>query len=348
MDRIDTISELLQFSGSQFRIYDIGRKITKISKDDFNRVEQNMMPYPYPSQGHAHIAIAFWQAKSKTPYLWFIKLPLDERGLLNQGARNHFIAIIIEALGQDLTVDPTEKQEELLNSNPYHITPAEYKLATINTLVRKELKQPASIHFEHFQEYVSGQLAWDEWQTIGIQGISDLAAEINQASISEAVAKNLHNFDANVLIPFCHALENQQLPLNVLEALVALIKQINAKTLASTESASTESEVTAQMIRALASSAEHPHAIALIGELLAKPQADDIYITIAGRCWLGLNATTLEQLLSQLADKSDLALFTAIFKDLVAIPALRPHVFAVMRSETRSDALAKAIGQLFG
>ncbi|REL36141.1 DUF3549 family protein [Thalassotalea euphylliae] len=336
MDRIDTISELLQFSGSQFRIYDIGRKITKISKDDFNRVEQNMMPYPYPSQGHAYIAIAFWQAKSKAPYLWFIKLPLDERGLLNQGSRNHFIAIIIEALGQDLTVDPTETQEELLNSNPYHITPAEYKLAAINTLVRKELKQPASIHFEHFQEYVSGQLTWDEWQSIGIQGISDLAAEINQPSINEAVAKNLANFDANVLIPFCHALENQQLPLNVLEALIALIKVTD------------DSEIKAQLIRALASTAEHPHVIALIGELLAEPQADDIYITLAGRCWLGLNATTLEQLLSQLAAKSDLALFTAIFKDLVAIPALRPHVFAVMRSETRSDPLAKAIGQLFG
>ena len=336
MDRIDTISELLQFSGSQFRIYDIGRKITKISKDDFNRVEQNMMPYPYPSQGHAHIAIAFWQAKSKAPYLWFIKLPLDERGLLNQGSRNHFIAIIIEALGQDLTVDPTEKQEELLNSNPYHITPAEYKLAAINTLVRKELKQPASIHFEHFQEYVNGQLAWGEWQSIGIQGISDLAAEINQTSISEAVAKNIVNFDANVLIPFCHALENQQLPLNVLEALIALIKVTD------------DSEIKAQLVRTLASTAEHPHVIELIGELLTKPQTDDIYITLAGRCWLGLNATTLEQLLSQLADKPDLALFTAIFKDLVAIPALRPHVFAVMRSETRSDALAKAIGQLFG
>ena len=339
MDRIDTISELLQFSGSQFRIYDIGRKITKLSKDDFNRVEQNMMPYPYPSQGHAHIAIAFWQAKSKAPYLWFIKLPLDERGLLNQGARNHFIAIIIEALGQDLTVDPTKKQEELLNSNPYHITPAEYKLAAINTLVRKELKQPASIHFEHFQEYVSGQLAWDDWQRIGIQGISDLAAEIHQPNISEAVAKNIANFSPNVLIPFCHALENQQLPLNVLDALIDLIKQTNGNT---------EGEVKAQLIRALASTADHPHVIDLISDLLATPQADDVYITLAGRCWLGLNATTLEQLLSQLAEQSDLALFTAIFKDLVAIPALRPHVFAVMRSETRSDALAKAIGKLFG
>ena len=336
MDRIDTISELLQVSGSQFRIYDIGRKITKLSKEDFNRVEHNQMPYPFPNQGHASIAIAFWQAKSKTPYLWFIKLPLDERGLLNQGARNHFIAIIIEALGQDLTVDPTEKQEELLNSNPYHITPAEYKLATINTLVRKELKQTASIHFEHFQDYVNGELTWDKWQSIGIQGISDLAAELTQPSIAAAVAKNIANFAPQVLIPFCHALESQPLPLPVLDAVIALIDQTE------------DAQVLAQLLRALASSADHPHVVALIDKLLAKQQTDEVYITLAGRCWLGLNETSIQQLLSALAAQQDLALFSAIFKDLVAIPSLRPHVFAVMRSKTRSAALAKAIGQLFG
>mgnify|MGYP002335783292 FL=1 len=126
MSTIDTISELITLSGSQFRVYDIGRRIDKISKADFEKIEHNQLPYPYPMQGHAHLALAFWQKSSKTPYIWFVKLPLDERGLLNQGARNHFIAIIVEALGSDLTVDPTQKQEELLKNNPYNFTPAQY------------------------------------------------------------------------------------------------------------------------------------------------------------------------------------------------------------------------------
>ena len=117
MDTIDTISQLLQASNSQYRLYDIGRKITKISKEQFEKIENNQLPYPAPSQGHACIAIAFWQKQSPQPYLWLVKLPLDERGLLNQGARNHFIAIIVEALGSDLTQDANEQQEELLKSN---------------------------------------------------------------------------------------------------------------------------------------------------------------------------------------------------------------------------------------
>ncbi len=137
MSHISTISELLALSNCQYRIYDMGRKIDKLSKEQFDKIEMTHLPYPFPSQGHAFLAIAFWQKKSTEPYLWFVKLPLDERGLLNQGARNHFIAIIIEALGADLSVDPTEQQEELLKSNPYHFTPAQYKLATINSLLKK-------------------------------------------------------------------------------------------------------------------------------------------------------------------------------------------------------------------
>ncbi|XQW86168.1 DUF3549 family protein [Thalassotalea piscium] len=90
MNTIDTISDLLTLSNSQYRVYDIGRKIDKITKEQFSKIEANQLPYPFPSQGHAHLALAFWQKEAKHPYLWFVKLPLDERGLLNQGARNHF------------------------------------------------------------------------------------------------------------------------------------------------------------------------------------------------------------------------------------------------------------------
>ena len=91
---IATLSDLLTLSGSQYQIYDMGRLITKLPNEQFEQVELNQLPYPSPSQGHAFIAIAFWQKKTAQPFLWLLKLPLDERGLLNQGARNHFIAII--------------------------------------------------------------------------------------------------------------------------------------------------------------------------------------------------------------------------------------------------------------
>ena len=76
-DTIASISALLNLSDSQYRVYDMGRRVEKISKAQFEKIEAAQLPYPYPMQGHAMLAIAFWQKQSQSPYLWFIKLPLD-------------------------------------------------------------------------------------------------------------------------------------------------------------------------------------------------------------------------------------------------------------------------------
>ncbi|QOL25123.1 DUF3549 family protein [Thalassotalea sp. LPB0316] len=344
MSTIDTISDLLNFSGSQFRVFDIGRRIDKISKTDFEKIETCQLPYPFPIQGHAHIAIAFWQKSSKTPYLWFIKLPLDERGLLNQGARNHFIAIIVEALGNDLTVDPTEQQEELLKSNPYHFTPAQYKLASLNAKLTVELKQKASSYYEHAQHYFSGNLGWDDWQSLGVQGIADFAARLSNNENEQALINALAHIPLQVFSVLASALENEALSAKMIER---LIKRYH--------SAQTPDEKQ-QALRALASNCQHPHVVALIASLLSaenRAQSQvllpaDLLIIISGRCWQALAQGDMMMLyLEQLAKLNDTNLFSAIFKDMVSIPLLRHIVLAAIRSENRSEQLAKAIGQLF-
>ena len=345
MDTIDTISDLLALSNCQYRIYDIGRKIDKLSKEQFQKIEANQMPYPFPSQGHAFFAIAFWQKQSPTPYLWFVKLPLDERGLINQGARNHFIAIIVEALGSDLSVNPNEKQEELLKANPYNFTPAQYKLAALNSLLKVELKQPASIYFEHCQQYFLGQLGWQAWQEVGVQGIADFTARLTEEN-QQALVSALPHLPNEVLNPLCCGLENQTLSASLIEALINHYK---------TQQATGNSAILASLLRALASSITHPYCIEFIEELLAEPLSDELLITLAGRCWLALTdekrlLTYLESLVSALENNNpaeQLQLFSAIFKDLVAIPTIRPILFQCMRAPQRSNNLAKAIGALF-
>ena len=334
MSHISTISELLALSNCQYRIYDMGRKIDKLSKEQFDKIEMTHLPYPFPSQGHAFLAIAFWQKKSTEPYLWFVKLPLDERGLLNQGARNHFIAIIIEALGSDLSVDPTEQQEELLKSNPYHFTPAQYKLATINSLLKKELKQPASIHYEHCQSYFAGELTWQNWQGVGVQGIADFAQRLNEDNNNQRLLNALPHLPDEVLQPVCGALENQQLSAELIAALIQGYK--------------TNRQLD-WYLRALASSSEHPHVIAFIEQLLVEQKLSaESLITLAGRNWLALaDKTRLLAYLECLVLMPESQLFPAIFKDLVAIPQIRPILFECMREPNRSADLAKAIGALF-
>ena len=52
-ENIATLSELLKLSGSQYRLYDIGRLVTKLPKEQFEKVELNQLPYPTQTQGHA-------------------------------------------------------------------------------------------------------------------------------------------------------------------------------------------------------------------------------------------------------------------------------------------------------
>lgn len=337
MNTISTISELLTLSQCQFRIYEIGRKVEKLSKETFNKVELNHLPYPSPLQGFAHVAIVFWQKSSKEPYLWFIKLPLDERGLLNQGARNHFLAIITEALGSDLSVDPTEKQEELLKSNPYIFTPPQYKLAMINSFLSKELRKSPSKYHEKFISYLKNE-SWSQWHEVGVQGINDFVARLNEEG-SEALLNNtLAYLPHEVLQPLCSALENINLPVNTINSILPLM-----------ENSSSDENKTQYLIRSLASSTTNSLAHSTLTNLLSKDNVDlDILICLSGRCWEMLNSAEVSLIyLEQVAKHKDNEVFAAIFSDLVAIPSIRPHILHCLRSTDRTEALSQAIGHLF-
>ncbi len=354
MNTIDTISQLLHSSNSQFRFYDIGRKIEKISKDKFEKIELNQIPYPTPSQGHACIAIAFWQKQSPQPYLWLLKLPLDERGLLNQGARNHFIAIIIEALGNDLMQDANEKQEELLKNNPYLYTPAQYKLAALNSKIKFELKQAPSEYLLPFLAYLSGKDSWDNWQMVGVQGITDFAVRLKEnansdENYSQILINALPHIPSEVLLPLCGALENEALSVGLIDALLDLLRE----KLQLTEDTQNKNEALIQiqqhLLRSLASNCHHIHVKNFVSILLAQQNiAPELLITLSGRCWLALADTQkLMAYFEHLIACEDQALFNSLFKDLVAIPTIRPIVFQCMRAPERSSELSQAIGQLF-
>lgn len=349
MNTIDTISQLLHSSNSQFQLYDIGRKIEKISKEQFEKVELNQIPYPSPSQGHACIAIAFWQEKSPQPYLWLLKFPLDEQGLLNQGARNHFIAIIVEALGSDLTQDANEQQEELLKNNPYLFTPAQYKLASLNSKIKVELAQKPSEHLASFLRYISGDNDWHNWKDIGVQGITDFAVRIKESSNSQKLINALPNLPNEVLFPLCGALENEELPVELIQTLVNLLQQSLVLSKTSEKEHTSLLQKQQYLLRSLASNCQHEHVKEFIHTLLKQKNiTPELLITLSGRCWTVLaNPEQLMAYFEQVVACDNQDLFISVFKDLVAIPATRSIVFECMRSPNRSEIFSQAIGQLF-
>lgn len=346
-----TISELLSLSQSQFRIYDVGRKVDKLTKEEFLKFEESRLPYPYPTQGHAFLAIAFWQKNNTSPYLWFVKLPLDERGLLNQGARDHFVAIIIEALGSDLTVDPTEKQEELLKSNPYHFTPSQYKLAFLNSTLKVALKQDPSSHYQEFSKYLSEKDNYDQWHHIGVQGIADFAARLSFDNNRQLLTESFEQLPEQVLFPLCAALENVELPVALIEKIIEKADK-ELQTVRSHELAlAADTKLKTALLRSLATTSHHPYVKSYYEDkLLDLPQklSEETLIAIAGKCWNILsNKNIAMHYLEQLVLHDDDLLFASLFRDLVAIPTLRPILFQCMRDTTRSDRLSKAIGLLF-
>jgi len=338
---IETLSELLKLSGSQYRLYDIGRLVSKLPKEQFEKVELNQLPYPTPIQGHACIAIAFWQKQSSQPYLWLLKLPLDERGLLNQGARNHFIAIIVEALGEDLTQETTKKQEELLKSNPYLFTPAQYKLASLNSKIKVDLKQQASEYLVPFEQYLSQDENWSDWQGVGVQGITDFIARIKQGNNDKILVNTLPYLPIEVLSPVCSALENEEFSIDLINALIGEFK-----------SALTSKEYLSKapyLLRALAANSQHIHVREAVSQLLKQQEVStDLLITLSSRCWLALaDEETLNSYFEHLLKSNEPGMFPGIFKDLVTLPTVRAIAFQCIRSEKRSPALAHAVGQLF-
>lgn len=338
MTPITSIAELLTLSNSQFSIFDVGRKIDKISPTDFDKIENNTLPYPFPVQGHAMLAIAFWQPLTTSPYLWFIKLPIDEQGFIVQAARNHFVAIIVEALGNDLTRDPSQHQAELLKGNPYHFAPAQYKLAALNAILKQLFNQPASVHFEHCQHYLSGQLGWENWHNIGVQGLCDLAARINQQDNGKLLVNALPNIPMQVLEPLSAALENQLLPQSVADVLAQLINS---------ESDNNKRNC---YIRTVASSLNNDNVYQSLERILqAKTQVTiDTLVLLVGRCWpiIANNLNTMA-FLEHLASHNNQAQFIALFQDAIAIPVLRPTLLTSIRNPERSTALASAVGALF-
>jgi len=338
MTTISSISELLTLSGSQYRIFDVGRKIDKISKETFYKIEHNHVPYPYPIQSHACFAVVFWQKESSQPFIWFIKCPLDEKGLLNLVARDHYIAIIIEALGSNITDTPSDKQEELLKNNPYHFTPAQYKLAALNSMVNAELKREMSQYYALFEQYVSGDMGWDNWHNIGVQGINDFATQISQPNNAKILADSLPKLPEQVLKPLCIALESHTLPLVIINAVLKLLQNDD-----------TSIDSKHHLLRSLSSTSTHPlveqYIVSLL-TLLNEISINDL-ILYSGRLWTVLeNKQTLLSYFEAVAQKKDIALFVELFKDLVAMPNIRPIVFQVMRAPERSHALALAIGHV--
>ncbi|EGR2263569.1 hypothetical protein BJL85_07190 [Vibrio parahaemolyticus] len=339
MENIQTLTQLLKNSHCEYQIFDLGRRIKTIDSQLFADVEKGLCPYPYPMQRKAHLAIAYWN-EQKQPWIWFLKFELDERGLLKQSDIGNFIKYVVEAMGTRLSEEMSEEQQQKLSNNPYTFKPSEDKMAVFHSQVRANLDLPTSQYYEHTQHYFTGDLGWENWQTVGLQGITDIAARLGKEQNAVTLRKALNHLPNEPLYALLGALEHVDLQERLAQRIAEKAQQ---------EIHSTEPDLflLSALTRALAG-APTEISLPVLEAILQSPRLShqEVLIGIAGRAWhLLSDAKIAEQFLLRLAQTGNQTLFNQLFADLVMLPELRMVLLPLLHSSP-SEELATALIKL--
>ncbi|EPH6197600.1 DUF3549 family protein [Vibrio parahaemolyticus] len=339
MENIQTLTQLLKNSHCEYQIFDLGRRIKTIDSQLFADVEKGLCPYPYPMQRKAHLAIAYWN-EQKQPWIWFLKFELDERGLLKQSDIGNFIKYVVEAMGTRLSEEMSEEQQQKLSNNPYTFKPSEDKMAVFHSQVRANLDLPTSQYYEHTQHYFTGDLGWENWQTVGLQGITDIAARLGKEQNAVTLRKALNHLPNEPLYALLGALEHVDLQERLAQRIAEKAQQ---------EIHSTEPDLflLSALTRALAG-APTEVSLPVLEVILQSPRLShqEVLIGIAGRAWhLLSDAKIAEQFLLRLAQTGNQTLFNQLFADLVMLPELRMVLLPLLHSSP-SEELATALIKL--
>jgi hypothetical protein len=345
-DTITTLSEFLRQSGAKYRVFDMGRRVVKLSPDEFFNFEHGNEPYPYPFKKSALFGLVFWNEKqADNRYVWFLNLPLDEQGLLIQAARDEFLVMVLDRVGECmLASDNGEKIEGALKDSPYAFKPREDRMAAFNAQVTHNLSLKPSAYFDDVNAYFSGETTFDNWQSLGMQGFADFAARMDNAETLSLI-ESIPFLPVPPFMILTTFLENVDVDLSLVEIFCQRVhnelqeKQPNIEHIAACLRAVSNSSATGlvlQMVRQVLS-----HSCSQNIELLA---------TISGRLWQSLEQQELCHLfVEQLAQNNGgQAAFSQLLADLMFMPNMRTHVMAALRSTNRSAELSKAVGVMFG
>jgi hypothetical protein len=333
---INTISEFLLQAGTEYRVYDMGRGIEAIDSQHFLNLENNLSPVPCPRAGHAWYGIVFWNKQlSHEQYIWFVKLPIDERSLLIQAARNQFLECVVKALGQEL--ENTREKGAQLPENPYVFTPSQQQLADFNAIIRKELMLSARLGLSKAIAYIKAP-AVQKWEDLALQDIADLAVHLDRKDIEFAIHHNLMHLPVQVLTALCSSFENIEIDAVLTDKLITLFE--NAK----------YAEVQHMALRGLKLSTNKDLVSQFLNDLLSEGQPDtECLVIIAGRHYglLAQEELLITYLLKVIETDESFQLFKGIYSDLVQVPETRFALLSLMRKADLPKPLSLAVASLY-
>lgn len=337
-NNINSISEFLLHAGTEYRVFDMGRGLKPIDTQMFLSLENGTKVAPYPRQKHAWFGIVFWNKRaSEQHYIWFLKLPIDEQGLIVSATRNHFLQIIVDALGQSIADD--SESAKSLPDNPYSFVPPQNQMAQFNAYVKQQLNGTIASQNSKAVAYMrSPQVV--NWQTLSIQDVANIAVQLNDVNMAKLVASNFTNFAPAFQKTLMRASEGLSKPNLVLDTFESVLFENNTLNI----------EALSGMGIDVFNQKIHDKLI----EVLNGDDAlrVDVLSVIAARHFTQMD-NDLILAFFEAAARADAhhqhngALFGGLFADLVQLPSIRQSVLSMLRTTNRSETLAQAIGLLF-
>jgi len=344
---ITTLGQFLHRSRAQYRVFDMGRRVVKISAEQFVSFEKAKLAYPYPLNKQALFGIVFWDPEhADKQYVWFLKLPLDEQGLLIQSARDQFLVMLLERVGECmLAAEDGQNIESALKDSPYTFVPQEQKMAAFNAQVTKSLNMPASASYDAALAYFTGITDKNDWQSLAVQGIADIA--IRLANDGEETIDLIATLPKLPDVPwdvFSSYLEHAE-P-------VAGIVEVFAQRLGMELQ---EKQPDINQICACLRAASNSPARGLVDSMVKRvlkhacSRNIEILATITGRVWRVLEQDAICQLFLEQLARNDAGQegFNQLIVDVLYLPGMRLPIMKALRSPQRSKELTVAVGKLF-
>jgi len=352
-EQLSSITDFLRQGNFQFRIFDLGRRVCRISNQLFEKIENQQAVYPYPFQQSAWLAIVFWdKAKRSEAIIWFLRFPIDELGYLQLVSRDAFLQQLFDQLAQSaLAKQQGQALADTLKESPFAFKPNEDRLAVFHAKTKKILGQAASHYYAHTQNYLRGDLGYEQWKFLGLQGIADVIARLDDDDNAAVLAKAIPQIPEQPLIIIANLLEHSE-PNKVLSnaILTQLEQQFSALGSTPTTQQITEAlPLLTALLRALSNS-KIVHNRHQAWHLLLQSNLSteiELLAVLSGRAWQDLRDEILfKRFLEALAYCSQEQFFILLV-DLMAIPTLREPLLKVMRLSDRSERLAQRIGLFF-
>lgn len=337
-----TLIHLLEESGVQLHLYDMGRRVNKISRNLFMQFEHAQISWPAPLMRQAWFGMLIKseiesEDDAQQMQIWFLHLPLDEQAKLVQPSRDYFLQRLLEAWRHNQQQSDAAKLQDALKDNPCTFKPREDRLAVFHAKVSLDLKREPSRFYSHALDYFDGKPGWDQWNFVGYQGIADIAAR--HAQHQHCITAALPHLPPEPLTALCHCLENERVP----HAIAAPLSLRLERQLQETHP---DPAQTAALLRALSnSSATSIRQKAFESVLVHESLSSDIEVlaAVSARAWELLQQEGFSRMFLQALarDSVEQQGFDQLLQDLLFIPGVHQPLMETLKQAEKNSSVAK-------